>query len=247
MVEQAITGFFIILFIIFIIIISLNGILNRLVDGVLSGGKTENFVSQITGLETRDDLNMVSNDDNKNVNRKIALKVHTENGYNQNNFQVPNDIPLSQTSYAYYINKYYMNKDINKSVDEDMEIVGNANIEKPDFLFDGIWKRDVKSQNDYQRIHWVPTKGTSFSKMNGEKRGKLSIDKMLEQARLKPMPEETKFSLCNLNTMPFWDYDKLCEPNMKSELAGNVNQTCDQKFKDDDIVCFPIYLDPLSK
>lgn len=245
MVSQAITAFFIILFIIFIIILSINGVLSRLIDGVVSNN-SETFISQITGMETRDESKIMNNNDQNSVNRKIPLKVHTERGYEQNNFQVPNDIPLSQTSYAYYINKYYMNPKINQSVDEDMEIVGNANIKKPAFLFDGIWKRDVKSRGDYQRINWIPTNGTSFNKINEESSGMLSIDKMLEQARSKPMPNEMKYDMCNTNDLPFWEYDKICESNMKSDLTGEVNQKCDQKYKDDNIVCFPIYLDPLT-
>jgi hypothetical protein len=240
MVSQALTAFFIILFIIFLIILSLNGILSRLIDGVVSN-KSETFVSQITGMETRDESKIMNKNDQKSVDRKIPLKVHTERGYEQNNFQVPNDIPLSQTSYAYYINKYYMNPKINDSVDEDMEIVGNANIKKPALLYDGIWKRDVKSRNDYQRIDWIPTNSIN------ENNGMLSIDKMLEQARLKPMPDDMKYHLCNTNDLPFWEYDKICEDgDVKSELTGAVNQKCEQKYKSDEIVCFPIYLDPLT-
>ncbi len=230
MVEQAITAFFIILFIIFIIILAINGILSRLIDGVITSpsAKTENFKSEITGLETRDEQKM--------VNRGIPLKVHSERGYQQNNFQVPSDIPLSQTSYAYYINKYFMNPKINASVDSDMEIVGNANIEKPDFLYDGIWKRNVKSRNDDQRIEWIPTNGIN------EKRGKLSIDNMLAQARIKPMPEMVEGTPCNSgNFDPYWVCDH--ESNLMSS-SGDLN--CHKRHKEDDMVCFDVYLDPLS-
>ncbi len=246
MVSQAIIAFFIILFIIFLIILSLNGILSRLIDGVLtkenftSRFSQENFISQITGMETRDEAKISKSDSAESVNRKVPLKVHTERGYDQNNFQVPNDIPLSQTSYAYYINKYYINPKINDGIDEDMEILGNANIKKPAFLYDGIWKRDVKSQGDYQRINWVPTHPIN------EHNGMLSIDKMLEQARSKPMPDEIKYNSCNTNDLPFWEYDKVCEDDLNGELTGAVTQKCDQKYKSDEIVCFPIYLDPLT-
>jgi hypothetical protein len=126
-----------------------------------------------------------------------------------------------------------MNPKINQSVDNDMEILGNANIQKPDFLYDGIWKRNVKSQSDYQRASWAPAHPIN------EKRGALSIDGMLKVARNQPMPNEVEGNECFTKDMPFWEYDKICEPN--------VNQKCDVEYKTDDIKCFQIYLDPLAK
>ncbi len=241
MVEQAITAFFIILFVIFILILIFNGILNKLVDGVISN-KNENFVSQITGFETRDEKKYNLMDDSQSVNRKIPLITHREKGYNQNNFQVASDIPLSQTSYPYFINKFYINSNINKSVDEDMEIHDTVNIDKPEFLYDGIWKPNYKNIGDYQRTNWTPVHPIN------ESRGKLGINKLLEQARSKPMPNEMAFNLCNTNPLPFNEFDKLCESSMTSELTGVMNnKSCTKDKKDDDIVCFQVYLDPLSK
>ncbi len=239
MVSQAITAFFIILFVLFILILIFNGILNKLIDGVVGDSK-ENFISQITGLETSDEKKMKY--DENEVNRKIPLITHREKGYNQNNYQVASDIPLSQTSYPYFINKYYINPNINKSVDEDMEIHDSVNINKPDFLYDGIWKPNYRNAGDYQRTNWTPVHPIN------ESRGKLGINKLLEQARSKPMPNEMAFNLCNTNPLPFNEFDKLCESSMTSELTGTVNdKTCTKNKKDDDIVCFQIYLDPLSK
>jgi hypothetical protein len=234
MVTQAITAFFIILFVIFILILLFNGILNKLIDGVIIN---ENFISKITGLETKDE-----NKEENNVNRKIPLKINSDKSYNLNNYQVASDIPLSQTSYPYFINKYYINDNINKSVDEDMEIVNSVNINKPDFLYDGIWKPNYKNMGNYQRTFWTPVHPIN------ESRGKLAINKLLEQARIKPMPNEMEFNLCNTNPLPFNEFDKLCESNMNSELTGIVdNKSCQNNKKEDDIVCFDVYLDPLSK
>jgi hypothetical protein len=243
MVSQAITAFFIILFVIFIIILIFNGILNKLIDGVITDSK-ENFISKITGLETSNEkkIKYASETGANEVNRKIPLITHREKGYNQNNFQVASDIPLSQTSYPYFINKYYINPNINKSVDEDMEIHDSVNINKPDFLYDGIWKPNYRNAGDYQRTNWSPVHPIN------ESRGKLGINKLLEQARSKPMPNEMEFNLCNTNPLPFNEFDKLCESSMNSELTGIVNdKRCTKDKKDDDIVCFQVYLDPLSK
>lgn len=245
MVTQAITAFFIILFIIFIFILMFNGLLNKLIDGVV-GDSNENFISQITGLETSNERKIKYDDDflhpkqvKNEVNRKIPLITHREKGYNTNNYQVASDIPLSQTSYPYFINKFYINSNINKSVDEDMEIHDSVNINKPDFLYDGIWKPNYRNIGDYQHTHWTPVHSIN------ESRGKIAVNKLLEQARIKPMPNEMAFNLCNTNPMPFNEFDKLCESNMTSELTGVINdKSCK---KDDDIVCFQIYLDPLSK
>ena len=238
MVSQAITAFFIILFVLFILILIFNGILNKLVDGVIGGDSKENFISQITGLETSDEkkITYASKDE---VNRKIPLISHREKGYHQNNYQVASDIPLSQTSYPYFINKFYSNQNINKSVDEDMEIHDSVNINKPDFLYDGIWKPNYRNAGDYQRTNWTPVHPIN------ESRGKIAINKLLEQARIKPMPEQMEFNLCNTNPMPFNEFDKLCESSMSSELTGS--KSCTKDKKDDDIVCFQVYLDPLSK
>ncbi len=183
-------------------ILLFNGVLNHLVDGVIQ--KKENFVSQITGLETSDEKNNLEND--SNVNKRILLKEHTEKGYNQNNFQVANDIPLSQTSYAYYINK-------------------------PDYLYDGIWRADYVNKDDYQRVNWVLTHPIN------ESRGKLGVNKLFEQMKMKPMPNDMKYMCCETNPQPFYAYDKLCEKNQKG---------CDDEFKNDDIVCFAQYLDPMT-
>ncbi len=241
MVTQAITAFFIILIILFILILIFNGILNKLVDGVIGDSK-ENFISHITGLETSNEKKNTLNDDGMRVNRKIPLITHQEKGYNMNNYQVASDIPLSQTSYPYFINKFYINPNINKSVDEDMEIHDSVNINKPDFLFDGIWKPNYRNAGDYQRTNWTPVHPIN------ESRGEIAINKLLEQARIKPMPEQMEFNLCNTNPMPFNEFDKLCESNMTSELTEIINdKNCTKNRKDDDIVCFQIYLDPLSK
>ncbi len=237
MVTQAISAFFIILFVIFILILIFNGILNKLVDGIIGSGK-ENFISKITGLETKDEQKNKS----ESVNRKIPLKINSDKSYNLNNYQVASDIPLSQTSYPYFINKFYINKNINKSVDEDMEIVNSVNINKPDFLYDGIWKPNYKNMGNYQRTFWSPTHPIN------EHRGKLAINKLLEQARVKPMPKDMEFNYCNTNPLPFNEFDKLCESHMDSELTGIVNnKMCNKNKKEDDIVCFDVYLDPLSK
>ncbi len=227
MLDKALTIFFVILIIMAFTILLFNGVLNHLVDGVIQ--KKENFVSQITGLETSDEKNNLEND--SNVNKRILLKEHTEKGYNQNNFQVANDIPLSQTSYAYYINKYYINKNINKSVDEDMEILDSVNINKPDYLYDGIWRADYVNKDDYQRVNWVLTHPIN------ESRGKLGVNKLFEQMKMKPMPNDMKYMCCETNPQPFYAYDKLCEKNQKG---------CDDEFKNDDIVCFAQYLDPMT-
>lgn len=240
MVSQAITAFFIILFVLFILILIFNGILNKLVDGVIGGDSKENFISQITGLETSNEKSIKY--DSNEVNRKIPLITHREKGYNQNNYQVASDIPLSQTSYPYFINKFYSNPNINKSVDEDMEIYDSVNINKPDFLYDGIWKPNYRNAGDYQRTNWTPVHPIN------ESRGKIAVNKLLEQARIKPMPEQMEFNFCNTNPLPFNEFDKLCESSMNNELTGVVNDKhCTKKNKDDDIVCFQVYLDPLSK
>ena len=238
MLPQAITIFFVILLLIGFIYIIFHTVLNRMIDGVLespgggsSGSDKETFVSRITGMETKED---------RKVNKAVVLREHALKAYNQNNFQVANDIPLSQTSYAYFINKFFINKDKNTSVDPEMntELMGAVNIPKPELLYDGIWKADYKSHGDYQRVDWRPVHPIN------EHRGEQSVDKMFEQLKVKPMPDSSfrfETSLCGLNTEPFWQYDMICDSKADSNCVDGKNE-----YKTDDIVCFPVYLDPMT-
>lgn len=228
--QQAMIVFFSILFLIFLFVFSMNGILSYLIDGVI---QKEGFVSEITGEKTEGEKRHGFEEDNVcTVNKKNKLILHDEKGYDQLNFQVATDIPLSQTSYSDYINKYYINKKINTSVDPDMEVHGTMNMEKPDFYYDGIWKPSYKNQGDYQRVKW------SLTKEKGS-RGKLDIDKLLQQVGSKPMPEEMKYEMCNTNTLPFNDFDRICH---KESMDG-----CETEYKTDDIKCFEMLLDPMVR
>ena len=235
MLPQAITIFFVILLLIGFVYIIFHTVLNRMIDGVIESGSSgsgkETFISRITGMETKED---------KKVNKAVVLREHALNAYNQNNFQVANDIPLSQTSYAYFINKFFINKDKNTSVDPEMntELMGQVNIPKPELLYDGIWKADYKSRGDYQRVDWRPVHPIN------EHRGEQSVDKMFEQLKVKPMPDSSfrfETSCCGLNTEPFWQYDMICDSKADSKCVDGKNE-----YKTDDIVCFPVYLDPMT-
>jgi hypothetical protein len=236
MMQQALTLFFSVLLIIFLFMFTLNSMLDYLVTGVIGKGH-EGFTSEITGTKTEDEMPRgVEEDEDQlcGVNKKTKLILHDEKGYDQLNFQVANNMPLSQATYANYINKYYINQKINTSVDSDMEIHGKINLQKPDFYYDGVWKPDYKNQGDYQKVTW------SLSKKDvSSSRGKLGVDKLLEQVSLKPMPEEMKYKMCDTNTMPFNDFDRICHKESMDE--------CSTEYKTDDMVCFQPILDPMIR
>lgn len=235
--QQALTLFFSVLLIIFLFMFTMNSMLDYLVSGVIGTGK-EGFTSEITGSNTEDEKPRGAEEDEDNVcgvNKKTKLVLHDEKGYDQLNFQVATGAPLTQATYADYINKYYINQKINRAVDSDMEIHGNVNLQKPDFYYDGVWKPDYKNQGDYQKVTWSLTSGPKSE----PGRGKLGVDRLLEQATLKPMPEEMKYKMCDTNTMPFNDFDRICHKESMDE--------CSTEYKTDDMVCFQPILDPMVR
>jgi hypothetical protein len=129
---------FFILFI-FLSIASLNYILRRMIDNVLS--KNENFEN----FKNEEIL------DNCIINPLDECKKMDLEGNNNLNFQNAVNIPLSQNYYKDYIGYIYMNEE-EKNNNELLN--GKYCLKKSKLLYDGIWESNIINESPYKYEKW---------------------------------------------------------------------------------------------
>lgn len=127
--------------IIFLLIAGGNFLLSGMIDHFLDG--QENFEN------IYEDKNIELNDECSKIDLKSQEIL---------NFQTGTNIPLSPINYSDYVGDIHIIKD--SGLKNDKKINSKLSLKKPVLLYDGIWKSDMKYNDEgYEHQYWNLTNG----------------------------------------------------------------------------------------